>query len=577
MERRLAAILAADVAGYSRLMEADEAGTLAVLQAHLKELIAPKIAEHRGRIVKTTGDGLLAEFASVVDAVGCAAAVQRAMAGRNADVPADRRLEFRIGVNHGDIIAEGDDIYGEGVNVAARLEALADPGGVLVSGDAYRQVRNKLGLDFDDLGEQTLKNMAGAVRLYAVRLAAAVDSAGALPLPAKPSVAVLPFDNLSGDPEQRYFSDGITDDIITELSRFRELFVIARNSSFQYRDKATDVKRIGRELGVQYVVEGSVRKAGNRVRITAQLVDAGTGNHLWAERYDRDMGEIFAVQDEVTRAIVAATAGRLQADGLEKSRRKSTANLASYDYMLRGLAHFHRFGADDLEPARRMFEKAVELDPGFARAHAHLALMLLHIYGKEEAHRPPQERAMLNRAFEIAQRAVQLDDNDGICHSFLGQICLSRKSFDHAEQHTEKSIRLNPNDANLIAFQALFCAFVGRPADALDRVDMALRLNPSPPNWYWAFRGLALYGLRRYAEAAAALERQTARPYWDHCWLAACYAQSGHAAEARAHAAEALKMSPGFTLRRYAATEWFKDPAALDHLIEGMRKAGLPE
>src|ERR1700758_1066703 len=383
LERRLAAILAADVAGYSRLVGADEEGTHERLKALRRGLADPKIKEYRGRIVKTTGDGLLIEFVSVVDAVRCAVEVQREMAERNADVSPDCRIEFRMGINLGDIIKDGRDIYGDGVNVAARLEALAEPGGVCVSRVVRDQVRDKLAISFEDMGEQKVKNIARPVRVHRVVLgepssspepATASLSRPALALPDKPSIAVLPFQNMSGDPEQDYFADGMVEDITTALSRFKELFVIARNSSFTYKGRAVDVKQIGRELGVRYVLEGSVRKATNRVRITGQLVDAATGAHLWADRFDGGLGDIFDLQDQVTESVVGAIAPVVEKAEIERAKRKPTDSLDAYALYLRGLAKFYQFASRQVnDEALRLFNSAIELDPDFASAYGRAA------------------------------------------------------------------------------------------------------------------------------------------------------------------------------------------------------------
>jgi adenylate cyclase len=370
MTRKLAAIISADVVGYSRLMGADEAGTLAALKKHRRELIDPKIAEHEGRIVKTTGDGLLIEFPSVVEAVQCAVEMQRAICDRNADVPAVHRIEFRVGINLGDIIIDGDDIHGDGVNVAARLEGLAEPNGICVSRVVRDQVRDKLDVAFEDLGEQQVKNIARPLRVFRVAQPAIVRSTAsakpALALPDKPSIAVLPFENLSGDPEQQYFSDGITDDIITEVSRFRQLFVIARNSSFVFRGKQVDVAEIGRRLGVHYLVEGSVRRVDDRIRINVQLVDTVSGAHVWADRYDRDMKDLYAVQDELAHTIAATLTGCVESAETRQARRKPTNNLTAYDCYLRGVEHHRRLTVEDMARSREMFERAIELDPEFA-------------------------------------------------------------------------------------------------------------------------------------------------------------------------------------------------------------------
>ncbi len=392
------------------------------------------------------------------------------------------------------------------------------------------------------------------------------------------SIAVLPFVNMSGDPEQEYFSDGVTEDIITELSRFHSLLVIARNSSFQYRGQTVDVKRVGRDLGVQYVVEGSVRRAHEHIRITAQLVEAGTGGHLWAHRYDRGLWDIFAIQDEVTTAIVAAIAGQVQAAGIDRVRRKRTDNLAAYDFFLRGLEHYNRAGSDDTAPARDMFARAIDIDPNFAQAHALLAEMLVEIHHAEAWSSSPADRAtMLQHALKAAQTAVALDGNDAICHCALAYIYTERKSFDAADHHFDIAARLNPNDANVLASRSMLELHTGRSQQALHSLELAIRLNPTPPNWYWELLGLALYTLSRYAEAAKALERATARRPYTCRFLAACYAQMGRLSEARALVSESLRQQPGFTLRAWATVEPFESHVDREHMLDGMRKAGLPE
>src|SRR6476620_7031239 len=384
VERRLAAILAADVAGYSRLMGVDEEGTLATLKAYQSELVYPKIAEHRGRIVKTTGDGALIEFVSAVDAVRCAIDIQRAIAERNVDVSNNRRIEFRIGINIGDVIADdGGDIFGDGVNVAARLESISEPGGICVSSQVQENARGSIDIAFEDLGQQQLKNITQPVRVYRVKL----DTTGAPEaqrptVPNKPSIAVLPFQNMSGDPEQEYFADGVVEEIITAMSRMRWLFVIARNSSFTYKGRAVDVKQVGRALGVRYVLEGSVRRAANRVRITGQLIDASTGAHLWADRFEGDLEDIFSLQDQVTISVVGAIAPKLEQAEIERAKRKPTESLDAYDYFLRGLAKFYQYGNQlATTEALRLFNSAIELDPDFSLAYSHASHCYAHANG----------------------------------------------------------------------------------------------------------------------------------------------------------------------------------------------------
>jgi adenylate cyclase len=573
-QRQLSAILAADVAGYSRLVSLDEEGTLARLKALRQTLIDPTITEHRGRIVKAMGDGLLVQFVSAVDAVRCAVDIQRQMAEQNAETDVDRRIEFRIGINVGDVVIDGDDIHGDGVNIAARLEGLSKPSGICVSQTVHDHVLDKLELAFEDAGEQRLKNIARPVRVYLVKTPKA--SAPSPPhSSSKPSIAVLPFLNMSGDPEQQYFADGITEDIITELSRFRHLLVIARNSSFQYR-VAIDVKQIARELGVRYVVEGSIRKSVDRVRITAQLVDANSGTHVWAERFDREIRDVFEIQDELVQAIVAKATGQLEVAEEEQVRRKRTESLAAYDFFLRGLEHFHKFAPTDIAQARMWFEKSLANDPLFAPALARLA----EVEATDSLYQKSPKQ--LNEALAMAKRAVALDPNDSWCHSALGNIHLNGLSFgcgSHvlALQEFEIALRLNPNEPDHMVQLAQAYIYTGRPDAALRLIDRAAQLNPALPDVYLCNRGFASYALRRYLEAAQAFERMASPAYWDHYFLAACYAQLSRMPEARQQIAKAIELAPHLTIRHLVANNWYSDSAELDHLIDGVRKAGLPE
>src|SRR5437588_6503731 len=445
--RRLAAILAADVAGYSRLMGSDEEGTLERLKALRRELLDPKIAEHKGRIVKTTGDGLLVEFASVVDAVRCAVAVQQTMPERNTGVAADNRIELRIGIKLGDVIVEGDDLYGDGVNIAARIEALADAGGVFVSNTVHDHVRDRLPFPFEDLGEQQVKNIARPVRVYRVRDAGAAvkdplfPATPTLVLPDKPSVAVLPFANMSSDPEQDFFADGIAEDVITALSRYPSLFVIARNSTFTYKGRAIDVREVGRELGVRYVLEGSLRKAGNRIRVTAQLIEAETGNHVWANRYDRDLADIFAVQDEITHALTTALTPAIADAELRRAIRKPPESLDAWAAYQRGLWHLSKANSEDDTIAQNFFRQAIDLDPTFAPGYSALALAQLQaaaVYQKltlDEAQ---------TSAEALARRAVSLDGADAEARSCLGWALQARGELDGALVEIERALAMSP-------------------------------------------------------------------------------------------------------------------------------------
>jgi len=508
--RRLAAIFAADVAAYSRLMGADEEGTHERLKAHLGELVNPKIREHRGRIVKNTGDGFLAEFQSVVDAVRCAGDIQRGMVDRELEVPEERRIRFRIGVNLGDVIAEEHDIFGDGVNVAARLEALAEPGGICVSRVVRDQVRDRLDYTFEDLGEQQVKNIARPVRVYRVR-DRAISTAGPapassqpLPLPEKPSIAVLPFQNMSGDPEQEYFADGMVEEIITALSRIRWLFVIARNSSFTYKGQAVDVKRIGRELGVRYVLEGSVRKGGNRVRVTAQLIDATNATHVWADRYDRDLSDVFAVQDEITASVAAVIEPALAEAEQQRVLRKPPERLDAWEACQRGFWHFHRYASEENRVALDFFRQAIGLDPNFAPARYGYALALQWDIWYFSA-RPFLE--VQGAAREEAMRAVSLDDKDAMAHAVLAHMMMWGGEWEEAIAQARTAFALNPNSAFVISMLGCVLGFGGHREEALERLRQAMRASPHDPLiWLWTqWSGSVQFYARDFAAALETL------------------------------------------------------------------------
>ena len=579
MERRLAAILAADVVGYSRLMGEDEAGTLARLKSLRRELVQPKIAGSRGRIVKLMGDGLLAEFPSVVEAVQCAVDIQQDMASREADLPAERRIRLRVGVNLGDIIVEGSDIYGDGVNVAARLEGLAEPGGICISGKVYEEVRNKLPTAFEDLGEQEVKNIREPVRVYRWTDAAAdpmpgmAGAEGALPLPDKPSIAVLPFTNMSGDPEQQYFSDGITEDIITELSRFTTLEVVARNSTFVYRDQAVDVSAVGQKLGARYLLEGSLRKAGNRIRLTAQLINVKTGKHVWADRYDRELADIFAVQDELVHAIVATLAVRLTAADTERSLRKPAQNSEAYDLYLRALSLDGLYDTESAHRARDLAVQAVAVDPGFARAHAMLSGQIFTCAWFDGT---PDEQ-YTDEALRAAAKAVELDPDDSFCTSTLGTVHLIRCDYEQARHYFEMALKSNPHDTWVWADYAWYLMAVGKSEEALERLDSKEIFEPHPPNWHWEIRGQVLYMLKRYEEAKAVLERLSVKPFWVNGFLAACCGQLGQTEAARRYWDEARGASPGLSVPFADDMARYQNKEDGEHWVEGLRKAGLAE
>lgn len=573
VQRRLAAILAADVVGFSRLMERDETTTLAVLKARRKTVLEPLVARHQGRVFKVAGDSVLVQFGSAVDAVQCAIDLQQEMASASANLPEDSRIVLRIGINLGDVMVEGSDLYGDAVNIAARLEQMADPGGILISGTAYDQVRNKIKSGFDDVGAQNLKNIQEPVRLYRVAGTPQIARAVAMAPTDKPSIAVLPFTNMSGDPEQQYFGDGITEDIITELSRFRQLHVLARNSSFRYRGQDVDIARVGRELGVQYILEGSVRRLGERIRITAQLVEALSGHHVWAERFDRNQEELFAVQDQVVRTIVATLVGRLEAADADRAKRKPPGSLAAYECVLRGDAlpsGNHEAAAE----ARRLFQQAIELDPGYARPYALLAYTFFVEWHRDMS----RSNSALDQALALAKKGVALDPHDSQCQSILGWIYLLHQSYELAEQHYLKARELHPNSAYQVAGLGDLHISLGKPEEAIEYYKAAKLLDPFFDTvWYYPALGGACFHARRYDEAIAALSRSSTMFFWGHAYLAACYAVIGKEDRARICAAEVLRLVPDFSSTRYTEKEPFKRAADRQQLLDGLRKAGLPE
>jgi adenylate cyclase len=514
VDRRLAAILAGDVAGYSRLMGADEEATLRQLKAHRKELVDPKIAEHRGRIVKTTGDGMLVEFVSVVDAVRCAVDIQRGMIDRNAEVPLDRRIEFRMGINVGDIISDANDIYGDGVNVAARLEGLAKPGGILVSRNVFDQVRDKLSFAFEDLGEQTVKNIARPIGIHRVELdavgATIVDRpASAMPAAdfpgsSRPALAVLPFTNLGGEAEQEYFADGIAEDIITALSRFRWFHVVARNSSFTYKGRAIDVRTVGRELGVRYVLEGSVRKGGNRLRITAQLIDAASGNHLWAEKYDGALEDVFDLQDRITEGVAGAIEPSIRRAEIERARRKRPDSLDAYDFYLRALPHASVWSAAEAATAIELLDSALSIDPRFVAARG-LAAWCNNVFAVLDPGDPRRHTCL-----EHAHAVLDPNTDDSLALAFAGfAVALHERNHDSALDAVNRALAFTPNSPIVLALSAQVNAFVGNFDDAIRQAQASLRLSPFDPMRFIA-EIAAAYGYfftERHEEAAAAAQR----------------------------------------------------------------------
>ncbi|WP_234680461.1 adenylate/guanylate cyclase domain-containing protein [Bradyrhizobium monzae] len=581
-ERRLAAVLAADMVGFSRLMEVDEAGTLARLKTHRIELIDPAIAKNHGRIIKTTGDGMLVEFHSVVDAVLCAAEIQNRMGRRNADVPPPRWIQFRIGINLGDVIVDQNDIFGDGVNVAARLEALAEPGGICISSAVRDQLGERLdGVAFEDIGEQNVKNIVRPIRVYRIRLEGSPASASdGTKGPArttgkskKPSIAVLPFANMSGDPEQEFFADGLTEDIITELSRFHDLLVISRNSTFVYKGKAVKVQDVGREFGVDYVIEGSVRKAGDRVRVTVQLIDAETDRHIWAERYDGELKDIFAIQDEMTRAIAATLPGRVEAATHDRANRKPTDNMAAYECVLAAKVLHHRSNREDNARAQLLLDRALELDANYAHAHAWKACVLGQTWVYSWC--ADRDTTFQQVASEL-ETALVLDDNDSDVHRILAALNLNRDDHDKATYHQERALALNPNYDLVVVQQGELLTWLGRPEEGIDWIRKAMRLNPYHPERFWSHLGRAYYCAEKYAEAAEAFSRITRPDQTHHAFLAAIFAQMGNAIAAGAHAAEVLKREPAFSVANHLSTQHYKRDVDRQRYEAGLRGAGLP-
>ena len=557
-------------------MGGDEEGTLARLKAVRKAIVDFKIEQHRGRIAKTTGDGLLVEFASAVDAARCAVEVQSGMAEQNAGVPQDKRIEFRIGIHVGDIIIDDNDIFGDGVNIAARLEGIAEPGGICISDDAHRQIRGKVDIGFSDMGPQMLKNIAEPMRAWRLLTDAGSETPLAKPslevdqplaLPDKPSIAVLPFQNMSVDPEQEFFADGIAEDIITALSRYPSLFVIARNSCFSFKSRAVDVKQVGRELGIRYVLEGSLRKSGNRVRVTAQLVEAETGNHVWAERYDRDLAEIFSVQDEITQATTIAIAPAIAEAEQQRAMRKPPASLDAWGAYQRGMWHLGKASAGDDDLAGKFFQQAIDLDPMFAGGYIGLSAVLSRAKGTQI------------REEELARRAVALDSGNAEAHSRLALALNARGDHQGARAQAERALELCPNLAAAQGALGVILAYSGRPKEGLAALETCLRLDPRDPSLVNRLNqsALAHYFCRDYEGTIEAAERAI-RSFPDfpspYRWLAAALGELGRTAEAKAALDTATTVSPAsFEFQVRDRPPWFR-PEDHAHMLDGLRKAG---
>ena len=578
-ERRLTAILAADIAGYSTLMGADDEATVRQLKGH-QAVVLPIIAGHAGRVIDTAGDGILAEFASILNAVNCALAIQEAMAQRNASVELTRRMQFRIGVNQGDVISDGVRVYGDGVNIAARLEALAQPGGICISGKVYDELQGKLALDYDDLGPQQLKNISQPVRIYGLRPSSRSEPTlnsvvkQEFSLPDRPSIAVLPFTNMSGDPAQEFFGDGIAEDIVTALSKLRWLFVIARSSSFTYRGKAVDIRKVSRELGVRYVLEGSVRRAADRVRVTGQLIDATSASHIWAERYDRDLADIFAVQDEITLAVAAAIGPAIVDAERQRAVRKPPESLGAWEAYQRGMWHLSKCNAEDHSKAQNFFQKAAEIDPNFAATFAGLAgailnsAMIYHQISIEQAAREGEA---------FARKAVALDQRDARARARVAQAIFAKGDLEGSIRESDEALLIDPNCDVAYSQKGISLILVGRHEEGREAVQAALRLSPRDParpsRLAHISRSYYLEGNYKMSEDAL---RQLIREYPGHTpayeYLIASLGQLGKHTEARAMIAMA---PPGYD--QYARHRPpFRLPVDHEHIVDGLRKAGWP-
>jgi adenylate cyclase len=624
-KRKLTAILSADVAGYSRLMGEDEEATVRTITAY-REVLTTLIQQHNGKVLDSPGDNLLSEFVSVVDAVQCAVAVQKEIKARNDQLPENRRMQFRIGINLGDVIQEEERIYGDGVNIAARLEGLASPGGICISKTAFDQIESKLPYGYEFLGDQTVKNIAKPVSAYRVLMEPRVTVAGepekekrspmrrmpilvgavavlvlavavgiwqfyvrrpsvetasidkmAFPLPEKPSIAVLPFDNLSDDPKQEYFTDGMTDELITNLSKISGLSVISRNSSFTYKGKSVNLQQVANELNVRYVLEGSVQRAGDRVRIRAQLIDGATDHHIWAESYDAVMKNIFDLQDEITKKIADALTVKLTQDEKKRVARKYTEIMEAYDFFLQGLEYQNRYTKEAHAQAQQMYERAIELDPEFAYAYAGLGSTYLIEWNFFWS----QDPNSLEQAFELAQKAIALDDSLPGGHQVLGNVYLWKKQHEQAIAELEEAIALSPNSADGLAVLGDILNWAGRPEETIGLVQKAMRLNPKYPSWYLWSLGHAYFLTGRYEEAIETLKRVLDRnPYFAlpaHVYLAASYSELGRQEEARAEAAEVERLRLGSQTSAEAVKQKlpYKDQAVLERLFDSLRKAGL--
>jgi len=576
-KRRLTAILSADAKGYSRLMGEDEIGTVTLLKEY-REIMTRFIQQHGGRVVDSPGDNVLAEFTSVVDATECAVNVQEKLNLLNSDLPENKRMDFRIGINLGDVIEDGPRIYGDGINIAARVESLAEGGGICVSGSVFDQIEGKMVLNYEYLGEQTVKNIKNPVRVYRIKKKSEKTFVFEKEpeLPNQPSIAVLPFENMSGDPTKEYFSDGLTEEIITGLSKIPQLFVIARNSTFTYKGRPVKVQQVSRELGVKYILEGSVRSAGERVRITAQLIDGMTGQHLWAERYDRLMKDIFAIQDDITMKIMVAMQVKLTAGEDAYISAKGTENLEAYFLFLQAGAYFNEFSKDSNILARNKLEQAITLEPDYAMAHALLAMTYLIGVWVSWDESPQQS---MTKAVEHTQRCLALDDSNTDALFVAGALYLLQHQWDKAVEAGKRSVTLSPSSANNHAGYAIILKSVGKIDEAIAMIEKAIRLNPMTPEWYLHELGTYYRLQGRYEEAIAILKKNLDRNpdyHMSRINLTATYSMAGKLDQARAEAREVLRKIPDFSSKQFMRGFPYKDQKIIDDFIAHLCNAGLP-